>query len=177
MRVWVYITVPHARDPNSAPIGSTKGPKSAPKGPQERLKKTIVFVSHDLNEAFRLGSRVAIMDAGQVVQQGRAEDILRQPANDYVADFIAHLNPLSVMKARWVMKPIGPLHDGGQEFDVESSITVPPESSIREEIKTRHQNGGPILVTEGRNVLGIIDDDAIYEAIMTFGASEATPNS
>ncbi len=133
---------------------------------QERLEKTIVFVSHDLNEAFRLGSRVAIMDCGEVVQQGRPEDILRRPANDYVADFIAHLNPLNVMKARWVMKP------AESPIDPDTHLTVTPETPIREVIKARHQSGLPVFVMEGQTVLGIIDDDALFQAITAFGTSK-----
>ena len=58
---------------------------------------TIVFVSHDLDEAVKLGNTIAIMEGGRIVQTGRPEDIVLRPANDYVADFVAHLNPLSVL--------------------------------------------------------------------------------
>ncbi|NEE14017.1 glycine/betaine ABC transporter ATP-binding protein, partial [Streptomyces sp. SID7499] len=54
---------------------------------QKRLKKTIVFITHDLNEAMRLGDRIAVMRDGEIVQLGTAEDILVTPANDYVASF------------------------------------------------------------------------------------------
>jgi glycine betaine/proline transport system ATP-binding protein len=72
---------------------------------QARLKKTIVFVSHDLDEAMKLGSRIAIMEGGRVVQFGTAEDILLRPADAYVAEFVRHMNPLNVLRGGAVMRP------------------------------------------------------------------------
>ncbi len=74
---------------------------------QAKLKRTIVFVSHDLDEAFKLGNRIAIMEGGRIVQCGTPRDIFTTPANDYVADFVAHMNPLGVLTARDVMGPAG----------------------------------------------------------------------
>ncbi|MEM1346206.1 MAG: ATP-binding cassette domain-containing protein [Pseudomonadota bacterium] len=65
---------------------------------QDRLKRTIIFVSHDLDEAFRLGSRISIMEGGRIVQTGTPRQILQAPANGYVSDFVAHLNPLRVLR-------------------------------------------------------------------------------
>ncbi|MBA3324746.1 MAG: ATP-binding cassette domain-containing protein [Rhodobacteraceae bacterium] len=72
---------------------------------QERMRCTIVFVSHDLEEAVKLGQVISILEGGRIVQTGRPEDIVLRPANDYVADFVAHLNPLSVLRARDAMTP------------------------------------------------------------------------
>ncbi len=66
---------------------------------QERLKKTIIFVSHDLEEALKIGNRITIMEGGRIVQSGTPEQIVLEPANDYVRDFIANVNPLSVLTA------------------------------------------------------------------------------
>ena len=66
---------------------------------QEQLGRTIIFVSHDLDEAFKLGQRIAIMEGGRIVQCGAPRDIIRKPANEYVADFVAHMNPLGVLRA------------------------------------------------------------------------------
>lgn len=71
---------------------------------QKELKKTIVFVSHDLEEALKLGNTITIMEGGRIVQSGRPEDIVLRPANDYVRDFIANVNPLSVLTAWNVMR-------------------------------------------------------------------------
>ena len=71
---------------------------------QTRLKRTIVFVSHDLDEAFKIGNRIALMEGGRIVQCGTAREIIANPVSEYVADFVAHMNPLSVLTARDVMQ-------------------------------------------------------------------------
>ncbi len=76
---------------------------------QKELKKTIIFVSHDLEEALKLGNTITIMESGRIVQSGRPEDIVLRPANDYVRDFIANVNPLSVLTAWNVMRGIAEL--------------------------------------------------------------------
>ncbi len=76
---------------------------------QERLHKTIVFVSHDLDEALKLGNRIAIMAGGRIVQAGPPETIVTRPATDYVRDFVANVNPLRVLTAASVMRPVAGL--------------------------------------------------------------------
>ncbi len=71
---------------------------------QKELKKTIVFVSHDLDEALKLGTHIAIMEGGRVVQYGRPEDIVLRPADDYVREFVANVNPLNILTAYNVMR-------------------------------------------------------------------------
>jgi glycine betaine/proline transport system ATP-binding protein len=73
---------------------------------QRSLRKTIIFVSHDLDEAMKLGSHIAIMEAGRIVQDGEPEDIVLNPSNDYVADFVAHMNPLNVLTGISLMTPV-----------------------------------------------------------------------
>ncbi len=70
---------------------------------QTKLKRTIVFVSHDLDEAFKIGNRIALMQGGRLVQVGTAREIIANPVSDYVAEFVAHMNPLGVLTARDVM--------------------------------------------------------------------------
>lgn len=80
---------------------------------QERLQKTIVFVSHDLEEALKIGTHISIMEGGRIVQTGAPEDIVLRPANDYVREFIANVNPLSVLTAWNVMRDRRDLDDAG----------------------------------------------------------------
>ncbi|MEW2704047.1 glycine betaine/L-proline ABC transporter ATP-binding protein [Streptomyces albidoflavus] len=70
---------------------------------QKRLKKTIVFITHDLNEAMRLGDRIAVMRDGRIVQIGTSEDILVTPANDYVASFTQDVDRSRVLTAGAIM--------------------------------------------------------------------------
>ena len=65
---------------------------------QRKLRKTIVFVSHDLDEALKIGDQICIMEGGRIIQTGTGEQILSSPANDYVAEFVRHVNPNSAMK-------------------------------------------------------------------------------
>ncbi len=81
---------------------------------QKTLKKTIIFVSHDLEEALKLGNHISIMEGGHIVQTGRPEDIVLRPANDYVREFIANVNPLSVLTAYNVMRDARDLEDAGE---------------------------------------------------------------
>ncbi|MCK9551395.1 choline ABC transporter ATP-binding protein [Aquamicrobium sp.] len=71
---------------------------------QSELKKTIIFVSHDLEEALKIGTTITIMEGGHIIQTGTPEDIVLKPQNDYVRDFIANVNPLSVLTAWNVMR-------------------------------------------------------------------------
>jgi len=71
---------------------------------QARVKKTILFVSHDLDEALRLGDRISILQNGRIIQTGTAEDIVLAPADDYVAEFVRHMNPLTVLTGSMIMQ-------------------------------------------------------------------------
>ncbi|MDX5412359.1 MAG: ATP-binding cassette domain-containing protein, partial [Rhodobacterales bacterium] len=79
---------------------------------QSALKRTIIFVSHDLDEAFKIGNRIAIMEGGRIVQCGTPQQIFTSPATDYVAEFVAHMNPLGVLTAEDVMQPLHPSDTG-----------------------------------------------------------------
>lgn len=85
---------------------------------QRDLKRTIIFVSHDLDEAFKIGNRIAIMEGGRIVQLGTPREIFSNPASDYVADFVANMNPLGVLTARDVMEP----GEGSHPVDIETPI-------------------------------------------------------
>jgi len=74
-------------------------------GLQEELHKTIVFITHDLDEALRLGDRIAILRDGAVIQQGDPQEIILHPADDYIFDFIKDINRSRVIEAKSVMTP------------------------------------------------------------------------
>ena len=93
---------------------------------QKELKKTIIFVSHDLDEALKIGNRIAILEGGRIVQCGTAEDILLRPADDYVAEFVKHMNPLNVLRGSALMTPAAALKqaDGEVHLDANGRIRV-----------------------------------------------------
>jgi glycine betaine/proline transport system ATP-binding protein len=94
---------------------------------QQRLKRTIIFVSHDLDEAIKIGSRIAIMEGGRIIQCGTAQQILAHPANEYVADFVAHMNPLTVFAASDVMQPLKRKRKGHTKAATVASGTSLPD--------------------------------------------------
>lgn len=81
---------------------------------QKTLNKTIIFVSHDLDEALKIGNHIAIMKDGEIVQHGTPQDIVMNPATDYVRDFVAHTNPLNVLQANNLMRPLSELESSEQ---------------------------------------------------------------
>ncbi|VAV88954.1 Choline binding ABC transport system ATP-binding protein ChoV [hydrothermal vent metagenome] len=161
---------------------------------QKSLKKTIVFVSHDLDEALKIGSHIAIMEEGRIVQYGTPQDIILNPANDYVARFVAHMNPLNVMQASSLMTPVKKLKsengiyllDASERWKLElkangtvksllesgkdvSPVLRSPDTGMRDIIKQRHQTGCPVLLEDNGKVIGIIGDDEIYRGILSHG--------
>lgn len=124
------------------------------------LKRTILFVSHDLDEAMKLGDRIAIMAGGRVVQVGTAQEIMLAPATPYVAEFVAHMNPLTVLRAADVMAPVGDLPRE------EGSAVVGPATPIREVMAASVATGKPVLVEDGGEVVGAITSEAILKAIL-----------
>jgi glycine betaine/proline transport system ATP-binding protein len=87
---------------------------------QKSLRRTIIFVSHDLDEALKIGTRIAIMEAGRVVQYGAPQDIVLRPANEYVANFVAHMNPLNVLTGDVMMRRLVDLKQGEETIVVDA---------------------------------------------------------
>lgn len=83
---------------------------------QEKLNKTIIFVSHDLDEALKIGSHIAIMKDGEIVQHANPQNIIMKPETEYVRNFVAHTNPLNVLLARDLMRPLEDLDENEQGY-------------------------------------------------------------
>jgi len=84
---------------------------------QQSLHKTILFVSHDLDEALKIGTRIVIMEAGRVVQQGSPEQIVLNPTNEYVRAFVANMNPMLVLNSGALMRQIEDIPKLGTMLD------------------------------------------------------------
>ncbi|MFE9397768.1 glycine betaine/L-proline ABC transporter ATP-binding protein [Streptomyces flavidovirens] len=130
---------------------------------QKRLKKTIVFITHDLNEAMRLGDRIAVMRDGRIVQLGTAEDILVTPANDYVASFTQDVDRSRVLTAGAIMaapaSAFGTHTDDGQELRDERDVlnaapaTVTEDTPVLELFTPCSTSGAPVAVTDADGAL------------------------
>ena len=123
---------------------------------QARLRRTIVFVSHDLDEAFKIGNRIAIMEGGRIIQCGTPRDIFTAPASEYVADFVAEMNPLRVLRARDVMDPAG----GPAERRVEA------DTDVRTVMRRLQEGDGPLGVTEAGRHLGRVTRDTVLARLL-----------
>jgi len=125
---------------------------------QERLQRTIIFVSHDLDEAFKIGNRIAIMDGGRIVQSGTPQDIFRHPSNDYVADFVQHMNPLGVLRARDVMR-IDAINQNSDHVDADARVQTVMKTLVSSDADlVVVENGTPIGVIGKNDVLTYLSD-------------------
>lgn len=112
---------------------------------QTKLKRTIVFVSHDLDEAFKIGNRIALLDGGRIVQCGTAREIIANPVSEYVAEFVAHMNPLGVLTARDVMT------EGAA-----TGTEVAPETPVKHVMQMLNDGVEVLTVVEAGRALGVI---------------------
>ena len=124
---------------------------------QQHLKRTIIFVSHDLDEAFKIGNRIAIMEGGRIVQCGTPQEIFSQPADDYVSDFVAHMNPLGVLRARDLMLPVS---------DAAPERRIGPDTPVREVMAEVIATGAPVGVEQGGALLGEITRDSLLTKLL-----------
>lgn len=123
---------------------------------QHKLNRTIIFVSHDLDEAFKIGDRIAIMEGGRIVQCGTPQEIFTDPATGYVADFVAHMNPLGVLCARDVMEP----------WDKPLPNTVGSEATIQEVMVAAQDNDQPVGVVDDGKTVGMITRNHILSKLL-----------
>jgi glycine betaine/proline transport system ATP-binding protein len=133
---------------------------------QARLGRTIIFVSHDLDEAIKIGTRIAIMEGGRIVQCATPQEIVLNPATDYVADFVAHMNPLGVLRAQEAMTPL----TGPAPADVRQ---IPALTPMKEVIAALAESDTPLLVMDASTPVGIIDHRAAYLALLNIRADVA----
>ena len=136
-------------------------------GLQKEIKKTIVFITHDLDEALRLGDRIAILRDGEVIQQGTSQEIVLKPADEYIARFVKEVNRGRVLQVGAVMDPL-------------VSTTVPPR--IRVSVRTTLEETAKMLAQSGEDSLGVIDDDGrmagvvdIRQIVKAIAPPEPTP--
>jgi glycine betaine/proline transport system ATP-binding protein len=127
--------------------------------------KTMVFITHDLAEALRLGDHILIMREGAVIQRGTPEEIVGSPADEYVADFVRDVPRSHVLTLRWVMRPLAPGEDPG------GGPVFPATTVIREAIGAASASEAPIRVTEDDRVIGVVDRGAIL-GVLAGGAPE-----
>lgn len=119
---------------------------------QSRLNKTIIFITHDLNEAMFLGDRIAVMRDGRIVQIGTAEEILTEPADDYIAEFVQDVDRTRVLTASSIMR--------------QTKAFINVDSGPRLAMKTLEENNssGLLVLDDNRTVLGLVSDRTVVTA-------------
>ena len=129
------------------------------------MKKTTVFITHDLDEAVRVGDRIAIMRDGRVVQTGTAEEIITNPADDYVAEFVAGISRLKVVRAKAIMQSVasyekmhGQVEPGGGAVNEDENLT-----NI---IRIAMQSDAPVKVKRGGKMVGVITAKRVLQTVV-----------
>ena len=120
--------------------------------------KTMIFITHDLAEALKLGDHIVIMRDGQVIQSGRPEDLVGAPADDYVADFVRDVPKSHVLTLRWVMRD--PTAD-----DAMDGPSFPADTVIRTAVHVAAATDKPIRVLDDGRLIGVVDRGQILAAI------------
>lgn len=128
------------------------------------LNKTTMFITHDLDEAIRIGNRIAIMKDGRIVQVGTPEHIILNPADDYVSDFVAGISKLHMVFAHSVMTTVpeheaqhGPLPDDMQEAHPDMDLSGLMDLCV--------EGHGVVAVVDGGKTVGVINRTGLIRAI------------
>jgi glycine betaine/proline transport system ATP-binding protein len=124
----------------------------------QEVGKTMIFITHDLAEALKIGDHVVIMRAGEVVQMGRPEQIVGAPADDYVADFVQDVPKSHVLTLKWVMREPRP-------DDPTDGPAFPHDAVIRTVVHAAAASEKPLRVVDGDRVVGVVDRVQILTAI------------
>ncbi|MER5225041.1 quaternary amine ABC transporter ATP-binding protein [Streptomyces flaveus] len=120
--------------------------------------RTMVFITHDLNEALRLGDRIALMRDGRVVQLGTPEEIVGSPADDYVREFVRDVPREQVMTVRTAMRP-------ADADEAERGPAIAPEATVSEAIEAVARSGFPVRVMDDGRCVGVVDHERLLGVV------------
>ena len=124
---------------------------------QYETGKTMVFITHDLPEALRLGDRIAIMRDGAIVQLGTPEDLVGSPADEYVENFVRDIPRSHVLTLRWIMRDALPGEEDGPKLDV--------RTTVRNAIPVIVGSERPVCAVDDGRIVGVVDQQAVLTAI------------
>ncbi|HZF90888.1 glycine betaine/L-proline ABC transporter ATP-binding protein [Streptomyces sp.] len=120
--------------------------------------RTMVFITHDLSEALKLGDRIALMRDGRVVQLGTPEEIVGSPADDYVREFVRDVPREQVMTVRTAMRPV-------TAEEATTGPAVSPRATVAEAIEAVARSGEPARVMDGPRCLGVVDHEVLLDVV------------
>ena len=133
------------------------------------MGKTVVFITHDLDEAVRIGDRIAVMKDGMILQVGTPEEVVTRPQHDYVEKFVAEISRLNIMTARSIMVPIAERHP--TEVDLAALPSVRPDQVLGDLVEIAAVHSGDIAVRDADTIIGLIDRTAILNGLKRREAS------
>ena len=125
--------------------------------------KTMVFITHDLAEALKLGDRILIMRDGEIIQIGTPDEVVGAPADDYVRDFVSDVPKSHVLTLKWVMRDVGDV--GAGEVDG-TSPALQSNQIVRDAARIVLDHHGPCRVVDGDTVVGVVDDEDILRVVV-----------
>lgn len=130
------------------------------------MNKTTLFITHDLDEAIRMGSRIAIMKDGEIVQIGTPEDIVTNPADDYVADFVQGISKLKLIFAHTVMKPVAQYE---KEYKKLPALKNCPQAGTEDDldrlVELSVDQSNPVVIMDDGKPVGVVTKDALLRGI------------
>ncbi|CAM3765359.1 betaine/proline/choline family ABC transporter ATP-binding protein [Nocardiopsis rhodophaea] len=125
---------------------------------QRELRKTSVFITHDLDEALKLGDRIAIMRNGEIVQVGTPEEVVGKPADDYVRDFVSDVARTTVLTVSWLMRP-------ARSDESLDGPETSPKTIVSDVVPMLAKGTAPVRVTENGRLLGVVGREEVLRAI------------
>ncbi|WP_440652296.1 quaternary amine ABC transporter ATP-binding protein [Candidatus Pelagibacter sp. HIMB1542] len=138
----------------------------------KQMKKTTVFITHDLDEAVRVGHRIAIMRDGKVIQIGTPEEIVVSPADEYVADFVKGISRLKVVQAKTIMQSIESYESANGKLN-ENNKSVGENELLSKLIELSKSSEGPLLVKDNnQNNVGVLTQSDLLKAVIEGGDGE-----
>ena len=138
----------------------------------KQMKKTTVFITHDLDEAVRVGHRIAIMRDGKVIQIGTPEEIVVSPADEYVADFVKGISRLKVVQAKTIMQSIENYESTNGKLD-ENNQSVGENELLSKLIELSKSSEGPLIVKDNnQNNIGVLTQSDLLKAVIEGGDGE-----
>ena len=125
----------------------------------EEVGKTMIFITHDLQEALKLGDRILIMRDGEIVQIGTPDEVVAMPADDYVRDFVSDVPRSHVLTLRWVTR------DPREGESLEGPV-VQANEIVKDAARMVLETDGPVRVYDGDEFLGLVDDEDILRVVV-----------
>lgn len=129
------------------------------------MKKTTLFITHDLDEAIRIGDRIAIMKDGVIVQIGTPEEIVTNPADDYVADFVAGISKLELVTAQKVMEPVASYESKHGPLNAGACPEAEPSDNLDTLVNISIDTSHPIIIKTDGKPIGIVSKHSLLRGI------------